>query len=73
MIDVIMPVLKLLEYGDFVIFSDCLTYLDILRCGVSSTNSYSFLYRNKEQSKKDRKANSFLGNKAVIITNIAVC
>ena len=69
--------LKQLEYGDFVIFSawhfvSRLTCLDIVRCGASRTISYSFLYRNKEQSKKDGRRNSFLGSKAVIIAKIAV-
>ena len=54
----------LLEYGYFIIFSAMwhfmshLTCLDIMQCGVSHTISYSFLYRIKEQSKKDRKQNS---------------
>ena len=69
--------LEQLEYGDFVIFRawhfvSHLTCLDIVRCGASRTISYSFVYRNKEQSKKDRKRNSFLGSKAVIIAKIAV-
>ena len=55
MINIIMPILEQLEYGDFVVFSawhlvSCLTCLDIVRCGVSYTMFYSFPYQNKLQS-----------------------
>ena len=66
-----------LEYGDFVIFSawhfvSRLTCLDIVRCSASRTISYSFLYQNKEQSKKDRKRTDekFLGDKNMPISTV---
>ena len=55
-----------------LLFSVPLTCLDIMWCSMLHLFPFFFLYQKKEQSKKDEKQNSFLGNKAVTIAKIAV-